>query len=855
MQYTRCPTTRRLSPWKHARRAALVAAMVSLVPVLTVLGQGPDDSPEVRALQSCLELAQVGRRADALAAGKTAEAMYRRKLNTNPRDVEALVGTARALSQCQLPGATFATQGELSSGAMDLLQQALELNPEHWTARFVLASIAYSSPAFLGRASLAERELDLLLTQQGGRTDEPRFARVFAYRGVLFQRKGDLERAREVWARGAALFPEDESLRTLLAEFGPPAPTPVVPPLAMTLETVYVEAVQQPTPEVLPSTQQVSRTQALMQAGGAADILQAVQSQPGATRVGEGSDLYTRGGATAETAILLNGGRMLSLSRFEGLNGSLFGTLEPFVVRSVRYSSGGFSARHGNALSGVLEIETDGKPRAAQARVGASLVQVSGTARMPIGKRMGGWVSGRFSRTAALLATHGRLDEFAGAPRSDELIASVIASPSVMTEVRLTALVAQDDSRRRLDAAGWAGVFHSTGRAGTLQVDGRWVSSRAPLIVRTVASASARRSTWEFGVLSRERRDVSVVLRGDLEWFPRDEVVIRGGVERAGLQRGEDGTLPMTPSVALGSPTRQLGGGTERATHFGVYGETEVPLAGGKLLAGLRSDRLPGEGAWAIDPRLAWSRRSGAWVSRVAVGLFHQGSWRSDAPIPDGGAPGGHATAARHIVAGLEREGAAGNIRVELFSKHYSRFREAGSGPQAVSGQSRGLDLLLQRAEGSALTGWLSYSLLDATVRLEDGQLVRSPLDVTHTATASATMALGRDWSIGSTLRYGTGVPRTPILGGVTDDKGGVMPEYGAPMSERLPAFARADVRLMRFIRTPTLLFSTFMEVINLTNRRNVSGLTYDASYASSRPVHSFFAHRTIVMGVEVQWR
>ncbi len=138
---------------------------------------------------------------------------------------------------------------------------------------------------------------------------------------------------------------------------------------------------------------------------------------------------------------------------------------------------------------------------------------------------------------------------------------------------------------------------------------------------------------------------------------------------------------------------------------------------------------------------------------------------------------------------------------------------------------------------------------------LADGRRVRSPSDVTHTATASATATVGADWSVGSTLRYGTGAPRTPIVGSETAADGSLRPVYGEPMGARLPTYARADLRVMRFIRTPRALVTTFAEVLNLGNRRNVAALAYDADYASSRPVHSFFAHRTVVLGAEVQWR
>jgi hypothetical protein len=59
----------------------------------------------------------------------------------------------------------------------------------------------------------------------------------------------------------------------------------------------------------------------------------------------------------------------------------------------------------------------------------------------------------------------------------------------------------------------------------------------------------------------------------------------------------------------------------------------------------------------------------------------------------------------------------------------------------------------------------------------------------------------------------------------------------------------------MRYVRTPAFLLTTFVEVINLGDRRNVSALTWDATYETSRPVHTFFAQRTIVAGGEVQFR
>jgi len=175
--------------------------------------------------------------------------------------------------------------------------------------------------------------------------------------------------------------------------------------------------------------------------------------------------------------------------------------------------------------------------------------------------------------------------------------------------------------------------------------------------------------------------------------------------------------------------------------------------------------------------------------------------------------------------------------------------------PQITSATARGLDVIAQRALGAHVAGWIGYSLLDADVRLVDGRTARSPFDVTHSATASATATLDRHWSIGTTARYGTGAPITPIIGATRSSDGRYTPIYGDVTSERLPAYARLDARVMRFIQTPGFLLTSFVEVINLTGRANTASVTWDASYTTRHSMHSFFASRTIVAGAEIQLR
>ncbi len=59
----------------------------------------------------------------------------------------------------------------------------------------------------------------------------------------------------------------------------------------------------------------------------------------------------------------------------------------------------------------------------------------------------------------------------------------------------------------------------------------------------------------------------------------------------------------------------------------------------------------------------------------------------------------------------------------------------------------------------------------------------------------------------------------------------------------------------MRYVRLPNVLLTTYAEILNLANRGNITMWTYDPTYTSREPVHTFFAKRTVVIGGELMFR
>jgi tetratricopeptide (TPR) repeat protein len=845
---------------------SLLAAAASAAPAQTTPPPDPALESAEAAMANCATAVSTRRQAEALAQAAVAEAAFRARLAVRPNDVRALVGLARTLGSCRIPGADFALAGELSAESIELLQRALEVEPAHWTARYVLALNYYRAPAFLGRSQHAARELDRLIAQQGDRADVSEFARTFEYRGLLWSRAGERDSALAVWQRGQRLFPADTALRGRIeaagsAASGPPDPdaprdaaTPASYPASASIETVHVVASRavQATGQATPGERRLTRSEIVMAPGAMADVLQAVGLHAGATRVGESAELFARGGDPAETPTFIDGGRIASVARFEGLSGSTFGALDPWVVQSARFSTGGFSVQYGNALSGVLAIETDGRPRATQWRLGAGLAQAGATARIPLGRRAGTWGTLRGTHAGALLRTHGRDDEFARTPYSVEAMGAFIAQPKVGTEYRAVGMVVRDASARIVDANGYRGPFDSDGTTHALILTSQHLADRRPMIVRTNLALSERITDWRFGVLARDRTERTAAARAGMEYTAGTGVTLRGGVEGGLLSRAESGAVPMTSAVEPGAPTRFLPASDSGTWHLGSHVEADMRLGRFNLLAGVRGDRLPGERQVTVDPRVSVSTSVGSWTTRLAGGLFHQGRWRAEASIPDPGTPAGLPRQARHLVAGVEHSGTIA-LKAEAFVKDYAEYGAFGVGPQIVDGSARGVDIVAQRAGGSRLTGSLGYSLLQAELELKDGRTVRSPYDVTHTVTGSATLRLASRTTLGSSLRFGSGRPYTPILGGEPENGDRVAPVYGAPTSERLPAYSRLDARLTRYIPLRRAMLVGFVEILNLLDRQNVAGYVWDADYTARRATTTFYSERTVMVGFELQ--
>ncbi len=97
-------------------------------------------------------------------------------------------------------------------------------------------------------------------------------------------------------------------------------------------------------------------------AGVAGDFIAALQTLPGTQTVGEDGRLFVRGGTAEETGVYIDGLQVFQPYTASANNLPSRGRYSPFLFDGITFSTGGYSAEYGQALSSVLLLNTINQP-------------------------------------------------------------------------------------------------------------------------------------------------------------------------------------------------------------------------------------------------------------------------------------------------------------------------------------------------------------------------------------------------------------------------------------------------------------------------------------------------------------
>jgi hypothetical protein len=105
-------------------------------------------------------------------------------------------------------------------------------------------------------------------------------------------------------------------------------------------------------------------------AGATADIAGALNTLPGTQKVGEEGRLFVRGGDGRETRTFIDGMLVLDAYSPSAPNTPSRGRFLPFMFKGTSFSTGGYSAEYGQALSSALVLNSKDKAELNQTDIG-----------------------------------------------------------------------------------------------------------------------------------------------------------------------------------------------------------------------------------------------------------------------------------------------------------------------------------------------------------------------------------------------------------------------------------------------------------------------------------------------------
>ena len=162
-----------------------------------------------------------------------------------------------------------------------------------------------------------------------------------------------------------------------------------------------------------------------------------------------------------------------------------------------------------------------------------------------------------------------------------------------------------------------------------------------------------------------------------------------------------------------------------------------------------------------------------------------------------------------------------------------------------LTGESNGVEVVLERRSASGLNGWLSYAWNDT--QLEDApgagqppETFPSDYDQRHTVNAYVAYRWGGRTSLSARMRYGSNFPIPGYFG--QDANGYTLSSQRSGL--RLPAYSRLDLRADRTFTYRKSRLTLFVEVVNATNHDNYRANSPGVNIGTRRvfgPMESLF--------------
>lgn len=595
-------------------------------------------------------------------------------------------------------------------------------------------------------------------------------------------------------------------------------------------------------------------------AGSNGDLSAALKTLPGAQQVGDQEGLFVRGGAGYETKQFIDGG-LVSNPFFSSVPGiAQRGRFSPFLFKGTVFTTGGYSALYGQALSSALILETVDLPQRSEANASLSPI-FTGAGFQHLAKRKNNSFGSTFGYTdlAAYFKVVKQAPDYFKVPRIFNGDANfriktkrggMVKFYSSFTQNLLGLRRPNIDSQElknsfSLNSFYWYNNLfwrESLGKGWKMQatfgysinndhIDGQLLTGDnlpvpntkfSYLDTNTFQVVAKQQLTQAKLVIEKKLMGISSLRFGSEDWYSSNTTEARG---RQYLLEGHLTSL---------------------------FAETDIYLSNALALkAGSRMEYASVINKYAVAPRLSLAYKAGQGGQvGLAYGEFYQ--------LPENaqlGYPNLDFTKAAHYIANYQKTSEGRNFRVEAYYKIYDQLVKTYPYYSNLgNGFARGIEFFFRDKKTiKDLDYWISYSYLDTK---RDYLNFPSQLQPNFATPHTASFVVKRfvtKWKTGfnGTYSWATGRPYYDLAYSTSLSKFDIR-DQGTTKAYSSLGFS---VNYLPNLGKPKA--KTFVVLVasvsNLLNRTQVFGYNYTWNGLTKQPV-TLPANQTFFLGCFLNW-
>lgn len=583
--------------------------------------------------------------------------------------------------------------------------------------------------------------------------------------------------------------------------------------------------------------------------GSDADLYRALTTFPGANQIDEGSRIAVRGGDPGEVLTILDQATLYNPFIFDDdFNSSSYTTINPWGLKGINFTSGGFSAKYGNALSAVLDLKTYELPQGTGAFIFWGLANASASGvYLSKNKKFGA----TFDLSTTFLEPYFKLNGHLGAefdpiPLARGIGGTLSYKLGTSSFLKFYGNYSADRVGIRESSPTFDGFFNSKTKTLFSNIDYSTGIGNSTFLNAGI-SYSDHRDELVYGITNTNSKEIYSKVRADINYHLSKKIYLNTGAEYEYNETRFNGTVPMLPYyLALNAPSLDINSKIISG-RVGGYLESQFKFTKRFFtIAGVRADYHTLSKKYNVDPRISFGFKFAKdYVVRGAVGIYHQfPSLEYYAQTKDYNLKPEEAV---HYILGYELDKMNGLFlfRVEAYYKDYRELVLRDPNTYLYynggKGYAKGIDVFLKSKVTNKYSAWISYAYADSRRKQYDASAETSAnYDITHSLTGVLSYNITDNLTAGASYKISTGKPYTPVTGSMYDSTYNVyIPFYAEKNSGRFPLYHRFDMNLQYIFSLFGRFAIAVFQVSNIFNNKNLYGYTYNFDYTKQVEIQS----------------